>query len=206
MLTRRNRHRGKWAGRVRASFWALLLLALLFFNVRLYAPYPLVKETDRVPPQLLAQLAANRSALDAGSASQMQEYFPEGYYFSYLFHGLTWVELAMRDATYSEQAIQEALDCLKELESREGRSPFPIGLPPDHGMFYSAWKCSLRGGIVVLQQGKDAEQVDKWRKECDAIAATIKDSKTRSCRHITDRRGRAIRYQPVSRCVSMMTR
>ena len=101
---------------------------------------------------LVAQLAANRSALEAGAPSQMQHLFPEGYYFSYLFDGLTWVELAMRDAAHVQQAIKAALWCLSRLDSPQGREPFPADLPPDHGMFYSAWKCSLRAGVVALQQ------------------------------------------------------
>jgi len=108
----------------------------------------------------------------------MQEVFPEGYYFSYLFHGLTWIEIAMRDPSYSERAIEEALWCLTELDSPQGSAPFPLHLPPDHGMFYSAWKCSLRAGVVVLQQGNDAKQVATLRRECDAIVKAIEESKT----------------------------
>ena len=58
---------------------------------------------------LVAQLAANRAALEAGSPSRMQQLFPEGYYFSYLFHGLAWVELGMRDKSHTQQAIEEAV-------------------------------------------------------------------------------------------------
>jgi hypothetical protein len=152
------------------------LVAVLFFNVRLYSSSPLAPSGDDEPPALVAQLAANRSALEADSPTQMHELFPEGYYFSYLFHGLTWVELAMRDDSHAEHAIEEAIWCLSHLDSPAGRGPFPSNLPPDHGMFYSAWKCSLRAGVVVLQQGNDPNQLAQFRSECDAIARTIEQA------------------------------
>lgn len=158
--------------------WCLTIVAVAFINLRLYSPTPLAKNKNEAPPTLLAQLAANRAALDAGSPSQMQALFPEGYYFSYLFHGLTWVELAMRDHSFSEPAIQEAIWCLDRLDSPPGRAPFPPNLPPDHGMFYSAWKCSLRAGLVCVQQGEDPVQLASLRQECDAIARAIQRSET----------------------------
>lgn len=167
-----------WTVRGVVAGWVLLMGVVLFFNVRLYAPSPLAENQDRVPPQLLAQLAANRAALDAGAPAEMQKLFPEGYYFSYLFHGLTWVELAMRDSAYADQASAEAAWCLQQIESPAGMAPFPPELPPDHGMFYAAWKCHLRGGIVLLQQGRDAQQLATWQAECDAIAAAIEQSAT----------------------------
>lgn len=156
----------------------MLIVVVVFFNVRLYRQSPLARTRDGVPPELVAQLAANRAALDSGSPADMQKLFPEGFYFSYLFHGLTWVELAMRDETHSEQAITEAMDCMAKLESAEGRAVFPPNLPPDHGMFYSAWKCMLRAGIVVVQKGTDADQLRQLRHECDAIRDAIQSSPT----------------------------
>lgn len=171
-------HYKKWAARGRMVVWGLLVLAVVYFNLRLYGSSPLVKEVERVPPQLVAQLAAGRAAIDAGCASQMQEHFPEGFYFSYLFHGLTWVELALRDPTYTDQATEEAIFCLQNLNSAKARRPFPAQLPPGHGMFYCAWKCSLRAGVVLIQQGSAADQLAQFQQECDEIAAAIEASET----------------------------
>jgi hypothetical protein len=55
-----------------------MIATVVFFNLRLYSSSPLAETKDDVPPMLLAQLAANRAALDAGSPSQMQTLFPEG--------------------------------------------------------------------------------------------------------------------------------
>ena len=79
----------------------LMIVVVVFLNVRLYVSSPMVHHNDESPPTLVLQLAANRAALDAGSPEQMQQLFPEGYYFSYLFHGLTWVELAMRTESHA---------------------------------------------------------------------------------------------------------
>ena len=158
--------------------WRLLIFVVVFFNARLYWPSPLASHDDTLPPSLVAQLDANRAAIDGGCPANMQQLFPEGYYFSYVFHGLAWVELAIRDETYSQKAISESLQCLSQLESAEGRRPFPSDLPPDHGMFYSAWKCSLRSGVVLLQDGNDPQQLENLRDECDAISDAIQASPT----------------------------
>ena len=84
----------------------------------------------------------------------------------------------MRDETHAGRAIDEALWCLSNLDSPEGRAPFPPRLPPDHGMFYSAWKCQLRAGIVRLQDGSDLQQLAELKKDCDAIAEAIENSET----------------------------
>jgi hypothetical protein len=177
-MARYMKHFKRMIRRAFLGVWSLLIVAMVFFNARLYSPSPLAQTQDQAPPELIAQLAANRVALDAGAPTRMQKLFPEGYYFSYLFHGLTWVELGMRDESYAKQAITEATWCLAYLESPEAKAPFPAQLPPDHGMFYSAWKCSLRAGIVVLQQGRDPEQAEALRQECDAIVAALNESES----------------------------
>lgn len=158
--------------------WRALLALVLFLNLRLYWPTPLAADRNTAPRQLVAQLNANRRALDDGWPETMQGLFPEGYYFSYALHGLAWVELALRDPSLTERALEQAQDCLAHLDSPEGRAPFPSDLPPDHGMFYSAWKCSLHAGIVSLQKGIDEEELRRLRHSCDEIAAALKESTT----------------------------
>ena len=161
-----------------AASWLLLAGVLVFFNARLHVTSPLAAGLQQVPPNLPALLAANRSALEAGAAQEMQRLFPEGFTFSFLFHGLTHVELALRDKWHKEQALQEVAWCLAHVESEEGREVFPSDLPPDHGMFYSAWKCSLRAGLVLPQEGQDPLELERWRAECDALAEAFRRSPT----------------------------
>ena len=87
--------------------WFALGAALLFFNLRLYAPSPLPRARNEVPAGILAQLASSRLALETDAPQKMQSLFPEGYYFSHLLYGLTWIEVALRDANYREQALVE---------------------------------------------------------------------------------------------------
>ena len=161
------------------SILGIAALVIVLANVRLYVPSPLARTNDRAPRHLARQLAASRAALDAGTATEMQQLFPEGYYFSHLFYGLTWVELAMRDSTYEKRAIAEARRSLSCLESQEGSAPFPPGLPPNHGMFYSAWKAHLRAGVVMIQRPDTAsEDLAVLRHECDALADAMERSET----------------------------
>jgi len=176
----RERKHNSWLKVKRLCFaaWLSLLAGVLFLNARLYTRSPLVADTQQAPNALLLQLTANRTALDCNAASQMQQLFPEGYYFSYLFHGLTWVELAMRDPQHSAEAIEQAEWCLAHLDSPQGKAPFPKHLPPNHGMFYSAWKCHLLAGIATLNEGKDRAQIQRLQFECDALSNAIQKSST----------------------------
>lgn len=108
----------------------------------------------------------------------MQQLFPEGAYFCHVLHGLTWVEAALRDTSLTQQAIDEAQLALTSLDFAECKSPFPPELPPDHGMFYSAWKAHLQAGIVLLQNGKVAGDLDSLRRQCDAIAESLAAAET----------------------------
>jgi len=73
------KHFRKLAGRGLLWAWCLVIALVAFFNVRLYSSSPLAKDNETAPPTLVAQLAANRNALEAGSALRMQQLFPEGY-------------------------------------------------------------------------------------------------------------------------------
>jgi len=117
--------------------------------------------------------AGSPVAIDEGAPARMQALFPEGAYFCHVLHGLTWVEAALRDPSLTQQAIDEANQALTSLDSAECKSPFPPELPPDHGMFYSAWKVHLHAGLVLLQKGKIADELDSLRLQCDAIADSL---------------------------------
>ena len=150
-----------------------MLAAVLFFNLRLYNAPPLPNSDHTIASSLLKQLKANRSAIDNGAPATMQQLFPEGAYFCYVLHGLTWVEAALRQPDLTEQAIDEARHALVQLESAQCKSPFPPELPPDHGMFYSAWKVHLQAGLVLLQEGQDATELETLRAQCDSVVDSL---------------------------------
>ena len=165
-------------GRAAYLVWCLLTLVVLFANVRLYFPSVLPRSDSDLPAQIPAQLKSNRRSLESGVPAEMQQYFPEGYYFCYVWHGLTWVEVGLRDPERSNEAIDQAHWCLEHLNSADGRAAFPESLPPEHGMFYSAWKCALLSGIVLLQDGRNEAELSTLQAECDAIAAALNDQET----------------------------
>ena len=166
---------------VRALFrwaWRLLIALVVFCNVRLYAPTPLAATDNTLPPSLLAQLAANREAIDSGAPEQMQTLFPEGFFFCHVLHGLTWIEAALRDPTLQSDAIKEARAARAQLDSQQGREPFDKNLPPDHGMFYAAWTCHLQAGIALLATADQPAELLTLRDQCDTIAQAIRESPT----------------------------
>lgn len=124
------------------------------------------------------QLRSNRKAIDRGAPARMQVLFPEGAYFCYVLHGLTWVEVGLRDPSLVPEALLEAQHGLAGLDLAECRQPFEPDLPPDHGMFYSAWKAHLQAGIVLLQQGQDIDDLDSLRTQCDAIVESLEAAET----------------------------
>jgi hypothetical protein len=157
--------------------WFGLGATLLFFNLRLYAPSPLPQTRNEVPAGILAQLTSSRTALGSDAPQKMQSLFPEGFYFSHLLYGLTWIEVAIRDPSHRERALEEAKWVHDKLCSPEGMAPFPASLPPDHGMFYSAWKCHLQAGIVTIDRDNEAE-LNQLREECDAISSGFTNART----------------------------
>ena len=162
---------------LRWTWWACLL-AILFFNLRLYSPTPLAPNQGVLPNEILAQLNANRVAIDAGAPESMQHFFPEGFFFCHALHGLTWVEVALRDSNLRDQAVVESKLAMAAISSRDGTAPFPDSLPPNHGMFYSAWRADLQAGIVLLTEGKDTGELNELRDQCDAIDSALQNSPT----------------------------
>ena len=116
--------------------------------------------------------------METDTPKQMQHLFPEGYYFCYVLHGLTWVEAAIREPTHAPEAIQQAKFAFKHLESADGKAPFDPKLPPDHGMFYSAWKAHLLAGIVLIQNGESGEELNQLQRDCDSLATAFKQAQT----------------------------
>ncbi len=168
----------KWAWKTGVWLYRLFAVVVIFANLRLYCASPLAGGINQSPASIVSQLNAGKSALKRGSADEMQMYFPEGYYFSYLYHGLTWIEVALRDPRYTDRAIDEAKWAWNHLDSSAGKSAFPKSLPPEHGMFYSSWKTHLLAGIVLLQHAQSEHELQRLQFDCDQLAAAIKSSAT----------------------------
>ncbi len=144
-------------------------------NVRLYYTEYNPQQSDVVP-----QLAFIKEALQQGAGEEMQQFFPEGYFFTYALYGLTWVNVGLKDATLAEQAITESQWAMERLESPQGRGVFSAELTPPYGVFYVGWSNWLRGGILKLQaqDQRDPAEVERYTSELSALAAAFDQSET----------------------------
>ncbi|BBM88221.1 hypothetical protein [Candidatus Uabimicrobium amorphum] len=146
---------------------------LLLLNTRLYTT-SLHGNSSR---EIVQQLHFIKGELQQGMAEDMQLFFPEGYFFSYVLYGLTWTNIAIdKQGTISNRAQQEALWALSHLDTPKGREPFPKEQNPSWGIFYKAWLNWLRGGILKL--GNNAQLRKKFTADCDEITDAFRNSVT----------------------------
>lgn len=166
----------RWAAAVLAAVVTVVALAP---NVRLY-------RTAQSTGSVVAQLRYLRGALRAGAGEDMQELFPEGYFFSHVLYGLAWVEVALADGdsdagsaadTGSDrrrEALREARWALRRLDGRRGRAPFAADLRPAHGVFYVGWSSWLRAKVVELA-GPEAPEARRLTADGDELAQALSD-------------------------------
>lgn len=154
------------------AFILLITAFALLINLRLYTG------TDKA--DIPDQLHFIRSALENGTASEMQNYFPEGYFFSYALYGLAWVDIGIDNGTLRDQALIESRWALEHLDSAEGRAVFSASLNPHYGVFYVGWSSWLRGGILRMQPAdkRDPAMIERLRADLDNLAAAYADSST----------------------------
>jgi hypothetical protein len=75
---------------------AVMLAVTGITLVRLHTSSPLERSDAAVVADALPRLRFQRDSLERGSAEEMQRLFPEGYPFSYLLYGLTWIQVGGR--------------------------------------------------------------------------------------------------------------
>jgi hypothetical protein len=160
---------------------ALIALWLLVANVRLYTPT--LPPPGRVPPDVIAQLHYLKGELEQGAAADMQRLFPEGYFFSYVLYGLTWVNVGLQsedDSAEQQQALTEARWAYAAIDSEAGRSVFSPSLDPPYGMFYVGWSNYLLAGILLLQEPEqqDTAELIAFERNSQQIAQAIENSTT----------------------------
>lgn len=165
--------------------WVLVLFmgflaVLTVCNGRLYVPVP---PRGELTPEILPHLSYLRGALEDGTAEDMQSLFPEGYYFSYVLYGLSWVEAGLQSPQGSEvhqQALDEARRALQHLDSPAGTAVFSPTLDPPYGMFYAAWRNYLLAGILHLQPpaALDVDELADFQAKSQTLAEAIERSPT----------------------------
>lgn len=159
---------------------SLLTLLLTLANVRLHIPAARAYTYRQVGPDVVPQLQYLGEALRQGAGARMQGLFPEGYFFSHVLYGLSWVEVGVRQparAPLRTEALDEARWALEQLEGSAGRAPFDLELDPPYGVFYTGWTTWLRGGIVRLDR-TDVATTARFVADCEALAAAFEGSET----------------------------
>ncbi len=144
-------------------------------NIRLYYTDANPEHTD-----VIAQLTFIKERLQNGAGEEMQQFFPEGYFFTHVLYGLTWVDVGLTKPDRVEQAITEARWALKRLESSEGKGVFSPDLTPAYGVFYVGWTNWLRGGLLKLQapNAQDKDEAERFTSELTALEAAFDASET----------------------------
>jgi hypothetical protein len=160
---------------------AVITLVLLLINSRLYYDHTdTIVQTDE---EILHQLQFLDDEVGSGAENDMQAIYPEGFFFLHVLHGLSWAEVAQSQPNPSElrdSALQRARHALQQLESPEGRRPFPADLKPSYGIFYNGWKTWLHGKIVAAQDAatRDTIEAGRFITDCEVLADAFDRSET----------------------------
>ena len=160
--------------KLRLIIGLLLLLILTVCNDRLYSQPP----AEPSFAQSQAQLFHLKSELEAGLAEEMQQLFPEGYYFSYVLYGLSAVNIGLSDPAAQTDLLEEARWAYAKLDSPAGHAPFPKNLSTEYGIFYNGWSNYLLAGILLLQDGDDHDltELARYEQESAEIVAALSQS------------------------------
>jgi hypothetical protein len=151
----------------------LLAGLILLGNVRLHRPGG--SRTTR------AQLAFLEQTMDAGGAEKMQQWFPEGYVFTWALYGVASAQLSRElaaDDPDRDVLLSEAEEAVHAVRSDAARAAFVSDLDPPGGAFYAAWSLYVLAEYV-RSAGKDRVSeaiLQMFRDECDAFATALERS------------------------------
>lgn len=154
---------------------AVVTIACLVAVGRFVWPQPGV---DEQPAGTARQLSFLRGAIADGADTAAQRQFPEGYFFVNALYGLAWVQTGLHDPAHRTQAVRESRWALGRLESTAGKAVFDSRLRPAYGVFWAGWTNWLRGGVLALDGGADAELARRFDEGSAEIAAAFTDAAT----------------------------
>jgi len=167
--------RGRWkVGRSVLLLYKVLAVALtlvvLLANFRLYMP----AKNPSTLSDVDGNLAYLSSQLEDGLGIEMQQLFPEGYFFSFALYGLSWVNVGLNLPVEDRaEAVAEARWALSNIEGDQGKAAFSASLDPPYGMFYVGWANYLRSGIVALQKNPPQNELAALQTACDEIVESV---------------------------------
>lgn len=168
------------AYRICRIFIGILLLVILG-SISIHLALPLPRDIETNQRDVIAQLNFLKDALQRGAGEQMQSLFPEGFFFTHVLYGLTWVNVAIaspNDESLRTRAVTEARWALAAMESETGRAPFVASLTPPYGVFYTGWSNYLHAGILRLTQsvGFDPRERNEFEQRSILLAEAFKNS------------------------------
>lgn len=164
------------------------ILSLIIICLILYSSYnlyyePEIKFTDNsnIDVDLLKQLDYLEKSLADSIAYEMQEDYPEGFFFSNLLYGLTWCEFGKNlpeESALKKRAIKESLESLAQLESDFSKSIFDKNLSLPYGAFHFSWTNYLRAKILTLSNNFVDRKVlaNHFTENCFKISTAINKS------------------------------
>jgi hypothetical protein len=133
-----------------------------------------VKPDSVLQDDVLPQLQNIKRRLRQGEGDTMQALFPEGWFFSHVLYGYTWINvgLSSESPALRQQAIQEVQWVLAQADSAKGRKPFPAKTQVQHGVFYLGWINRLLGGLLKLQssQARSPQDIDRFKAQSAELA------------------------------------
>lgn len=161
----------------RYTRYALVLLLLLYVNLKLcYSPRFAEQEGYSYNYDLYCQLNYTGQRLHAGAASEMQQYYPEGFVFCNALYGLAQTDFIRafppQSALY-RQGYDQAVWAWQEVVSAAGKHVFDSSQALPYGAFHFGWSNYLLGKIVQAGGRKDTLLDRIFRQNCDLLQQRV---------------------------------
>lgn len=155
---------------------------LIYLNVKLYYT-PEINEcaNNLYNNDVVKQLNFIKSKVDHHLGEDMQQIYPEGYFFSHVLYGLALSEtkpLFYGDDQYAIDAPDEIDKELECLYSDKGTRIFPRNMKPAFGIFYAGWTNYLLAKKLTNQIIRDSSQIRLFEHNCDGIYQAFLQNKT----------------------------
>lgn len=125
--------------------------------------------------RVAAQVAFLHEAIDDGAGPRMQEFFPEGEFFTAVLTGMAAANVGRRDDARRDWALTEVHRALAVAESDRVTAPFGK-MAFEHGIFWRGWRAQLLVDRAMLSGTR--EDIAAAKTEASAIGAALAASRT----------------------------
>ncbi len=171
---------------VRRLFWPLMVLSWAVLIGVLWQLHHYSAQDFQPPgtgPDVEQQLNWLGQALRQGAGESTQDWYPEGYFFTYAIYGSALINQALlhpEDDALRQGIIREVSWVLEQLDSDKARAPFPQRQAVEYGVFYRGWSNRLLGGWLLLQPeaDRDPARVEQFHRQSEALAQAFQQSPT----------------------------